>query len=54
MTGYVPHLLVPGPQCLSEHLTEVQACSAQPERVTSHYDAADEDAVTAVGAATSI
>jgi SGNH domain (fused to AT3 domains) len=47
--GNVPHLPVPGPQCLSVHLTDVQACSARPDRVTSSYDAADKDAVTAAG-----
>jgi len=47
--GNVPHLPVPGPQCLSEHLTYVQTCSAPSDKVTSSYDTADKDAVTAAG-----
>ncbi len=47
--GNVPHLPVTGPQCLSEHLTAVQVCSARPDKVTSSYDTADKDAVISAG-----
>jgi len=47
--GNVPHLPVPGPVCLSQHLTDVQHCSAPPKKVGSIYDTADKDAVTSAG-----
>ncbi len=47
--GNVPHLPVSGPVCLSQHLIDVQQCSARPDEITSSYDTADKEAVTSVG-----
>ncbi len=47
--GNVPHLPMSAPVCLSQHLTDVQHCSAPLDTVASDYDTADKEAVTSVG-----